>query len=362
MSAGPILVWGTGAIGGTIGAYLGRAGHDLLFVDTDADHVAAMNANGLAVEGPIDNFSVPAKAVVPADVRGTFERVFLCVKAHHTEKAMRQLAPHLATGGYVASFQNGLNELIISDVVGRERTVGAFINFGADYISPGLIHFGGRGAFVLGELDGRRSKRIEALHRDISAFEPNAIITDNIMGYLWGKLGYGALLFATALTDASIVDALGAEEAQPIHRQLACEAVAVAHALAVTPLGFNGYDPAAFAPRAAAGAACASFAAMVAHNAKSTKTHSGIWRDLAVRKRKTEVDAQLGPIVRFGRESGVPTPATQELIAMIHEIEDGVRSLAWENLAELALKARRQGEVDRIPASGSGGQLSIPPE
>ncbi|MBV9637015.1 MAG: NAD(P)-binding domain-containing protein, partial [Methylobacteriaceae bacterium] len=157
MSAGPILVWGTGAIGGTIGAYLGRAGHDLLFVDTDADHVAAMNANGLAVEGPIDNFSVPAKAVVPADVRGTFERVFLCVKAHHTEKAMRQLAPHLATGGYVASFQNGLNELIISDVVGRERTVGAFINFGADYISPGLIHFGGRGAFVLGELDGRRS-------------------------------------------------------------------------------------------------------------------------------------------------------------------------------------------------------------
>ncbi|MBV9635030.1 MAG: ketopantoate reductase family protein, partial [Methylobacteriaceae bacterium] len=254
------------------------------------------------------------------------------------------------------------NELIISDVVGRERTVGAFINFGADYISPGLIHFGGRGAFVLGELDGRRSERIEALHRDISAFEPNAIITDNIMGYLWGKLGYGALLFATALTDASIVDALGAEEAQPIHRQLACEAVAVAHALAVTPLGFNGYDPAAFAPRAAAGAACASFAAMVAHNAKSTKTHSGIWRDLAVRKRKTEVDAQLGPIVRFGRESGVPTPATQELIAMIHEIEDGVRSLAWENLAELALKARRQGEVDRIPASGSGGQLSIPPE
>jgi 2-dehydropantoate 2-reductase len=75
---------------------------------------------------------------------------------------------------------------------------------------------------------------------------------------------------------------------------------------------------------------------MVAHNARSAKTHSGIWRDLAVRKRKTEVDAQLGPIVAFGNKHGVRTPCTERLIAMIHEIEDGNRPRAWENLAELA--------------------------
>jgi 2-dehydropantoate 2-reductase len=335
MRASPIVVWGAGAIGGTIGAYLVRVGHEVLFVDRDADHVAAMNATGLAIRGPIEEFTVRAKAAIPAQVRGTFERIFLCVKAHHTQQATRQIAPHLAADGYIVSFQNGLNEFVIADIVGRESTIGAFINFGADYLEPGVIHFGGRGAFVLGELDGSTSPRLERLHRDLTAFEPSAIMTDNIVGYLWGKLGYGAMLFATALTNASIAEALGAADAQPMLRQLAGEAVAVAQALGVAPLGFNGYDPSAFAPGAAPEAAAASFAAMVAHNANSAKTHSGIWRDLAVRKRKTEVDAQLAPIVQHGRERGLPTPLTAKLIEFIHEIEAGRRQLDWQNIVEL---------------------------
>ncbi len=75
---------------------------------------------------------------------------------------------------------------------------------------------------------------------------------------------------------------------------------------------------------------------MVTHNAKSIKTHSGIWRDLAIRKRKTEVDAQLGPIVEQGSKLGIPTPLVARMIAMIHEIEDGTRPLDWANLEELA--------------------------
>jgi 2-dehydropantoate 2-reductase len=339
MKGSPSLVWGAGAIGGTVGAYLVRAGHEIVFVDRDADHVAAMNATGLAIEGPIESFHVAAKAFTPEAVEGRFERIFLCVKAHHTRAAALELLPHLAPDGHVVSLQNGLNELEIAEIVGRQRTIGAFVNFGADYLSPGLVHFGGRGAVVVGELDGTITPRLEGLHRDLSAFEPNAIMTHNILGYLWGKLGYGALLFATALTNASICEALGASEAQPFLHKLAAEAVAVAVSQGVEPLGFNGYDPAAFAPSAAAEAAVASFAAMVAHNAKSAKTHSGIWRDLAVRKRKTEVDAQLGPIVRFGATALVPTPATAELIAMIHEIEDGKRPLAWENISEIVGKA-----------------------
>ena len=49
---------------------------------------------------------------------------------------------------------------------------------------------------------------------------------------------------------------------------------------------------------------------MVAHNRRSAKTHSGIWRDLAIRKRKTEVDAQLGPVVEIGARHGIATPIT----------------------------------------------------
>ena len=74
---------------------------------------------------------------------------------------------------------------------------------------------------------------------------------------------------------------------------------------------------------------------MVAHNRRSAKSHSGIWRDLAVRKRKTEAEAQLGPIVATGRRAACATPLTARLIEMIHEIERGERSLSRDNLRDL---------------------------
>ena len=331
----PILVWGAGAIGGTVGAALSRAGVDVLFVDQVAEHVAAINERGLRITGPLAEYTVPARAVTPDAVEGEFERIFLCVKAHHTAAAIEAVAPHLTRCGYVASLQNGLNERVIADWIGKVRTIGCFVNFGADYLEPGVILHGGRGAVVVGELDGERTPRIEQLHSLMRRFEPNAVLTDNIWGYLWGKLIYGALLFATAVTPESIADVLAAPRYRPVLTRLGLEVGAVAAAAGIRPEAFDGFDPSAFRPGAPAEATAKSFDDMVAHNRKSAKSHSGIWRDLAVRRRPTEVDAQLGPIVEVGAQLGVPTPITARLIALIHDIEAGRREMALALLDEL---------------------------
>jgi 2-dehydropantoate 2-reductase len=104
----------------------------------------------------------------------------------------------------------------------------------------------------------------------------------------------------------------------------------------VSPEAFDGFDPRAYLPTAAPGSAEASLDALVAHNRKSAKTHSGIWRDLAVRKRPTEVDAQLGIVVRLGQEAGVPTPLTARLVELIHDIEAGRREQSIETLTLLS--------------------------
>jgi 2-dehydropantoate 2-reductase len=327
-----ILIWGAGAIGGTIGAYLIRAGEKVVFVDSARDHVAAINADGLTIEGPMENFTVPATAVTPDEATGTFRRTILAVKAHHTEGAIAAMAPRVAADGYVLSAQNGLNELVIGGVVGEARTIGCFVNFGADWMAPGRILFGGRGAVVVGELDGKTTERIKAVYALLKHFEPDAVLTDNIWGYLWGKLGYGAQLFATALTQESIADALGNPKYYPVWRQLGEEAVRVATAKGIRPEGFNGFDPAAFAPAASRAQSQASIDVMVTHNRKSAKSHSGIYRDLAVRKRKTEIDAQIAIIGRIGRAVGVPTPTIDHLVTLIHDIEDGRRPMALSTL------------------------------
>ena len=334
------LVWGAGAIGGTVAAYLIRAGHDLTLVDVAADHVAAIERHGLEIVGPVDAFTVPARAFVPEDLEGTWDRIFLCTKALHTTQATDALAPHLTESGHVVSMQNGLNELIIREIVGAARTVGAFVNFGADYLEPGTIHFGGRGALVVGELDGSSTPRLADLHAMLRDFEPNVVLSASIWSYLWGKMGYGAMLFAGALCNESIADVLDAREVRPILDGLVAEILAVAAAEGVEPLGFNGFDPRGFGANADEQARSASYDAMVAHNRGSAKSHSGVWRDLAVRKRKTEVDAQYGPILDLGERHGVAMPITRRMVARIHDVEEGRAPLAWETLTSLASAVR----------------------
>jgi len=335
---GPILVWGAGAIGGTVGAALVRAKHAVVFVDIEKDHVAAISdpARGLVIEGPVDPHSIVAPAFTPETAQGTYRRIFLCVKAHHTEDACRALLPHLAPDGYVLSLQNGLNETIIAPIVGAERTMGCFVNFSADWMAPGRVMYGGRGALVLGELDGAMTPRLAALHALLrDTFESGAITTDNIWGYLWGKLGYGAMLFAQALGEKGIADCLARPELLPLWRALGGEAVAVARAEGVAPRGFNGFDPTAFSPDATEAQAAASVAAMVEFNRPNAKTHSGVWRDLWVRRRRTEVDVQIAPIAEIGAKHGIACPAVRRLVAMTHECEAGTRPMSDANLTEL---------------------------
>jgi len=338
-----ILVWGSGAIGGTLGAFLARDGRDVTFVDAVEEHVEAINRDGIRITGPISEFTQRAPAFTPDALKpdARWDVIMLATKAHHTVEATRALLPHLNASGHVISAQNGLNELAISDIVGAERTLGAFVNFGADYIKPGVIHYGGRGAAVVGEIDGRITERAINTAKAWRAFDDQAIATENIWGYLWGKEAYGAMLFATALTNDSIADALANPAYRDVYIALAREMLVVADARGVGPESFDGFDPRAYLPWAPAGAAKASLDALVAHNRRSAKTHSGIWRDLAVRKRRTEVDAQLGIVVDIARAEGVPTPLTARLVELIHDIENGVRPQSFETLDALAAARRK---------------------
>ena len=153
-----ILVWGAGAIGGSIGAALARAGHDVLFVDRAADHVAAINRSGLEITGPIDRYTVRARARTPEQVEGTFETVLLCVKAQDTEAAARSAG---ASSG--AGRRRGLGpERAERAGDRRDRRRGAHDRLLRQFRrrlpwARAWCMYGGRGAVVVGELDGRRS-------------------------------------------------------------------------------------------------------------------------------------------------------------------------------------------------------------
>lgn len=335
-----ITIVGAGAIGGTVGAFLTRAGFDVTLVDQDAEHVRAMRESGLTIKGKVD-FTVPVKACTPAELDGPLEAVFLCVKAMHTEVALSPVARLLAGDGFVLSLQNGLEEPKIARAVGAERTVGAFINFSADYHSPGEIMYGGPAAFVIGELTGQMSPRIRDLAEVLEVLQPIQV-SDNVMGYLWGKLALASPLFATALVDSDVAEML----AQPQYRELfadcSAEVIAAADAHGITCLGFDGFDPWAMRTGRDPMATHASWLAYSrACWEAGLKKRTGIWRDLAVRKRKTEVDYQVTPALEHGEAAGVAMPLNRAIHRMIREVEEGSRTMSWSNLDELAAARRR---------------------
>jgi 2-dehydropantoate 2-reductase len=334
-SPDPILIWGAGAIGGTLGAYWARAGHAVLLVDTVREHVEACRSTGLTIFGPIEEFTQVIPAVTPEELTGTYSRIVLAVKAQATKDALPVLAPHLAADGFVLSAQNGLNEIEIAEAVGAERTMGCFVNFSADWHAPGRILFGGRSAVVVGEIDGSIRDRTRAMHALCRIFEPDAILTEDIWGYLWGKMSYGAMLFATALNHDSMTANFADPARFPAWLALGREVVAVALARGVTPRGFGQYDPMAFAPGRDIAEAHRAVDWLRDFNAPNAKTHSGIWRDLAVRKRKTEAGAQLLIVPKLAAAHGIATPALSAVGRLIADIEEGRREQSPETFAAL---------------------------
>jgi 2-dehydropantoate 2-reductase len=335
-------VIGAGAIGGTIGAHLARAGHDVLFVDTVAEHVDAIQRSGLTIEGA-ESFQVRAPAAMVAGLADALrgrppQVVLLAVKAMHTGEALEPVAPLLGEQSCVVSMQNGLNEKVIAARIGAAKTLGAFVNFGADYLAPGRILYGGKGALYLGELDGRITPRLDQLGRIIKAvFLQNTQLTSNIWGYLWGKLGYASMLFATAVVDETMAGVLANPAYRPLLANLAGEVVQVADAEGVRCEGFDGYDPNAMrfaSPRDWAGIQ-RSLERLADFNRRSLKQKSGIWRDLAVRRRRTEVDDHIGLVVATARRHGLTVPLNERLVELIHDLEAGRRGMTPANLDDL---------------------------
>lgn len=336
----PVTVIGAGAIGGMVGAYLDEAGYEVTLVDVVPEHVRAIRERGLRITGVRGDKVFHPPAVLTEELKAPLESTFLCVKGHFTESAMDQIEPLLAPDGYVLSLQNGLNETLIARRIGERRTVGAFVHFGADLVEHGVIQLGYEETIYVGELDGQSSARVEALAEALSHVMPTHV-TGNIWGFLWGKLVFGATGFVVSCVDAPVAEVIDDPLGRSLCRAASAEAYLVARTQVekVEPTG--EFEPEKFAPgdgwEARADETLMELAESWRH---SIKQHMGIWRDLKVKKRKTEVDAQVAQIVATGHERSVPTPVNAAVVNIVHEIEDGERGMGWDNLEEIA---RRSG-------------------
>jgi 2-dehydropantoate 2-reductase len=180
---------GSGGVGGYFGARLQRGGADMTFVARGA-HLAAMRANGLAIESEYEPIQLP-KVNATDDPRtiGPVDMVLFSVKLWDTESAARSLLPIMTPHTGIISFQNGVQkDDTLRSIFGADAVMGGVAYMATTIGRPGVIvQTGTMQRMVFGEYDGRRSPRAEALLAAARAGGINAEINDDIRRAIWEK-------------------------------------------------------------------------------------------------------------------------------------------------------------------------------
>ncbi len=355
-----VTIVGAGAIGGLAGAYMTRAGYDVTLVDRWTEHVAALNAHGLRIDGVRGDLHVPVRAVTPDDVRAPLEAVLIATKSQHTGDALRQLLPLVGPDTFFVSYQNGFNEpemaaiLTAAGLGGMERIVGSIPNYGGALVDPGHIEFVHEGPIQLGEMDGSSSERLATLATMLGSLT-DVQRSANIWGQIWAKEVYSAQVVFSALVDAPIAETLGNERYARVAGAVVREALEIADANGITVEAFDFFDPANYRPQTAADTQRLidniNHAIWLLKKDQKPSEHrfrkqgSGIWWDIVYRNRPSEVRSSNGKLVEFGRAAGADVRLNDKLNSMIYEIEERRRPLGYQNYDELEAFVTASGKA-----------------
>lgn len=337
-----ILIVGAGALGGYVGGTLAHAGHDVTLIDAWPEHVEAIRARGLELDGmtPEERFTVTrARVLHVTDVQklareAPFDVAMVAVKSYDTEWATLLIRPWLSARGYVASLQNCINEETIARVVGWGRTLGIV----ASLISVDLHEAGrirrtvakgreGHAVFRVGEPHGRITRRVEEMVDALSVVDA-AKATSNLWGERWSKLvqnGMGnGVTAATGLTSGAC---LANQTIRRFQIGLGGEAVRIGQALGFQLEKIRGCEPEQLV-RAAEGDAKALEAVEAAlipkpgANPRADIQRPSMAQDI-LKGRRTEIEFMNGHVVARGAEIGIAAPLNARLTALVTAVERG---------------------------------------
>ncbi len=296
-----VAVLGSGAMGCLYGGALAEAGCDVVLIDVWKDHIDAINASGLKIDGSDGGRTIKNIRGVtrPADA-GTADLVVVFVKATMTEQAMRDALSLVGDKTTVLTLQNGLGNVEkLCNVLPASRVIAGTTGHGSTLVGPGHVRHAGIGDTVIGELDGSRSARVEELAALLEKAKMTAKVSTNVMGLIWTKLivniGINALTAVTGLKNGRLVDFPETEELMECAIKEAC---AVAKAKGIR---FEVDDPLEHTRAVAK---------------KTAANRSSMLQDVTA-KRATEVSVINGAVVDEGRKLGVPTPVNTVLTNLI---------------------------------------------
>jgi len=308
-----IAIVGAGAIGGLLGARLSLSGQDVALIARNRN-LLAIEQHGLRLlEDDGRELHAPrVRAYADGGDAGPQDAVLLAVKAHQVKDVLPAMQGLLGPETAVVTMSNGLpwwyfqrlpgpyeNRVLesvdpggaIAAAIDPGRVIGSVVYPAAELVEPGKVRLVEGNRFTLGEPDGRRSPRIEALALALTRAGFKAPITKDIRGEIWLKL-WGTLSFnpVSALSHATLEGICRDPDGRAVVEAMMREAQAVAEKLGVV---FK-----------------VSIEKRIA-GAEAVGAHKTSMLQDVEQGRPLELEALVGSVVELGRITGVPTPSIE---------------------------------------------------
>ena len=337
-----VVVAGAGGIGGAIAGEVALGGGEVSVIDSWADHVEAIRADGLRLTGPSPagerTVRLTAWHIDEWPRLAPIDLLVIAAKAFDNRWLVPLLAPQLADDATVISAQNGVNEPLLAELLGPEPVIGAVVLFPAEAVGPGQVRLDWQPTLQIGELDGTRTDRLEQVSSTLS-LGIDVAESDNIWGAIWSKLVMNCMSNpVNAVLGGRARDCR--EQPGPRRVSLACgsEAVAVGRVLGHQIEPVSGIDAERILVGGAGGSGADELAADWEATAAGLGEVKGSMPTDIERGRSTEIDSFSGFVSQEGLRLGIPTPVNDAVYKMVGEIESGARATGPQNLDEL-LKA-----------------------
>ncbi|MBS7525218.1 ketopantoate reductase family protein [Fusibacter paucivorans] len=326
-----IAIYGCGAMGTVLGAYLSKGGLDVIMIDNYKAHVDKLNESGAKVTLCAD-LTVPVKAITPEEMTGTYDLVFLMTKQTANDEVLAKMLPYLHEKSTVCTLQNGVPEPSVAAVIGEKRTVGGTILWGATFKEPGVSELTqditkSKVLFEIGEIDGHIDARIKSVAAALEVMG-GVEVTDNLMGARWLKVMFNSCWSGmSASLGCTFGDIIDNAKASACMSHIANEAVAVCRALGYKMPPFRNQDMTAMGDLSSKAAFDKSQGIFYDILKDLRPAKASMLQDLE-KGRKTEISMINGYICDAGKKVGIQTPYNDTVVSVVKAIEG--KTLAYE--------------------------------
>ena len=328
-----VAIYGAGSLGTILGAFISKAGVPIELINRNKAHVEALKTKGAQVVGTM-NFCQPVVAYTPAEMSGTYDIVFLMTKQQHNPEVVTMLKDFLAPDGVLVTFQNGLPEMQIAEILGEERVLGCTVAWGATLQSPGVCELTSEPdalSYSLGAISAKRSKHFNQV-KELLELMGKVDVEENFIGTRWSKLLINAAFSGmSAVLGCTFGEAAGPKDSRKIVQALIKECIDVCKKGGIRIEPVQGKDIVKLLDYTNALKRAFSFFIIPIAIRKHAKLKASMLQDLEKGK-LTEVDAINGAVSDYGRRVGYPTPMNDRVVEIIHRIEKGELKPDFSNL------------------------------